>query len=259
MATAERFAGKVAVVTGSTGGLGEGIARRLASEGASVVISGRRDDEGEAVARRIAEEFGGRAFFHRADVGVPSDCDALIAAAAERFGRVDVLVNNAAALAQHEFDEITPEQWDAAFAANVRGPFLLSRAVVPHLRAQGGGSIINIGTGMAYRGGALDRVAYSASKGALLTLTKNLAAELIRDRIRVNWIIVGWLATPQELALRDQTHGDGEKYLRESGERRPLGRHEVPEDIAAGAAYLASDDGSHVTGCELNITGGLRI
>lgn len=253
----DRLRGKVAIVTGSTGGVGEGIAKRLAAEGASVVVSGRRPDAGERVAREIAEA-GGDAMFVRADVGHPPDCVALAAAARERFGRVDILVNNAADLAPYPFEELTSEQWDAAFHANVRGPMLLAREVIPSMREQGGGSIVNIGTCMAYRG-PLDRIAYACSKGALLTLTKSLAGALLPDRIRVNWIIVGWVASPQEVAYRTQTHGDGERFLQETGAKRPLGRHETPEDIAAGVLYLVSDEGSHVTGCELNISGGLRI
>uniref|UniRef100_A0A6J4IUG4 3-oxoacyl-[acyl-carrier protein] reductase n=1 Tax=uncultured Armatimonadetes bacterium TaxID=157466 RepID=A0A6J4IUG4_9BACT len=254
----DRMSGKVAVITGSTGGLGEGIARRLAAEGARVVVSGRRAEEGEAVARGIAEA-GGEAFFRRADVAREEDCVGLIEAAHERFGRLDVLVNNAAALAHHPFEELSTEQWDAAYAANVRGPMLLSRASIPHMRAGGGGSIINIGTTMAYRGGNLERIAYSSSKGALLTLTKVMAGALVKDHIRVNWVIVGWIATPQEVALRDRTHGDGDAFLKEMSEKRPMGRLETPDDIAAGVLYLASDESSHVTGGELNISGGLMI
>lgn len=255
-----RVAGKVAVITGATGGLGEGIAQLLAAEGASVVVSGRRDEEGEAVAQKIRDE-GGEAHFHRADIGREEDCLSLIQAAREKYGRLDILVNNAAALAQHPYDEITVEQWDAAYAANVRGPFLCSREAVKIMREQGdgGGSIINVGTTMAYRGGNLDRIAYSTSKGALLTLTKVMAGALLKDCIRVNWVIVGWMATPQEMALRDRTHGDGEQFLRETGEKRPMGRHETPEDIAAGVLYLVSDEAAHVTGCELNVSGGLWI
>jgi NAD(P)-dependent dehydrogenase (short-subunit alcohol dehydrogenase family) len=125
-----------------------------------------------------------------------------------------------------------------------------------------GGSIINIGTTMVYRGGgsgSLDRIAYSCSKGALLTMTKVMAGALLGDRIRVNWVTVGWVATPQEVALRDRTHGDGTAFLEEAGPKRPMGRHETPEDIAAGVLFLASDESSHVTGCELNISGGLKI
>jgi NAD(P)-dependent dehydrogenase (short-subunit alcohol dehydrogenase family) len=237
--------------------VGEGIAKRLAAEGASVMISGRRDIEGERVVREIADA-GGDAAFQRADMGCEADCLKLIHATKEKFDRVDILVNNAAILAQHPFEELTTGEWDEAFAANVRGPFLCSRAAIPYMKEAGGGSIVNIGTCMAYRG-PLDRIAYAASKGALLNLTKSMAGDLIRYKIRVNWITVGWVASPQELALRNITHGDGEKFLRESAERRPLGRHETADDIAAGVLFLVSDDGSHVTGCELNISGGIRI
>jgi NAD(P)-dependent dehydrogenase (short-subunit alcohol dehydrogenase family) len=258
-----RAAGKVAVVTGATGGLGEAIARRLAAEGASVVVSGRREDEGQAVARSI-EAGGGKAAFVRADIGQEQDCLDLIRAAQERYGRLDILVNNAAALAHHPFDELTVEQWDAAYAANVRGPMLLSRAALPLMKANGsetGGVIINIGTTMAYNfsGGHLNRLAYTSSKAALLAMTRSLAAALAPDHIRVNWVIVGWVATPQEVALRDRTHGDGEKFLDETGAKRPMGRHETPEEIAAGVLYLCSDEASHVTGCELNISGALKV
>lgn len=253
---ADRVAGKVAVVTGSTGGVGEGIARLLAGEGAAVVVSGRRSEEGERVAEEIRAA-GGRAVFQRADVSQEADCLALIAAAKEHFGRIDVLVNCAAALASFAFDELTVEQWEETMNTNVRGPFLCSREAIRLMKEQGGGgSIINIGTIYAYRGSA-DRIAYACSKGALLTMTKALANSFVRDRIRVNWIIVGWVASPQEIALRTITHGNGETFLRESGEKRALGRHETPEDIANGVLYLASDESSHVTGCELNITGGL--
>lgn len=251
-----RFTSKVAVITGSTGGMGAAIAKRLAAEGASVVVSGRRADEGDAVARRIVAD-GGKAVFQQADMGREVDCLSLIQAAKDQFGRLDILVNNAAALAQRPFDEITPEEWDAAYAVNVRGPFLCSRAAIPLMREQGGGAIINIGTTMAYRGGSLDRLAYSSSKGALLTLTKAMAGALAKDLIRVNWVIVGWVATPQEVALRNDTHGDGAAFLEETGEKRPMGRHETPEEIAAGVAYLASDEASHVTGAQLNISGAL--
>jgi NAD(P)-dependent dehydrogenase (short-subunit alcohol dehydrogenase family) len=105
----------------------------------------------------------------------------------------------------------------------------------------------------------LDRLAYSCSKGALLTMTKTLARGLLNDSIRVNWITVGWVITPGEIALRNITHGDGMAYLQNVSEKAPFGRLEIPEDIAAGVAYLASDDANHITGCELNISGGLWI
>jgi NAD(P)-dependent dehydrogenase (short-subunit alcohol dehydrogenase family) len=252
-----RLGGKVAVVTGSTGGMGEGIARRLAAEGAAVVISGRRVEQGETVARQIVEQ-GGQAAFVRADIGSEADCVALIRAAPDRFGRLDILVNNAAATPIEPALEQTAELWDQVFAVNTRGPFILCREAVPLMRQQGGGRIINIGTVHAYRG-RMGRLAYGCSKGALLTMTRIMARELLADRILVNWITVGWVPTPNEIALRNQTHGDGRAFLDEMGQKSPLGRLETVEDIAAGVAFLVSDEASHITACELNVSGGLHI
>jgi NAD(P)-dependent dehydrogenase (short-subunit alcohol dehydrogenase family) len=255
-----RLTGKVAVVTGSTGGIGEGIVRRLASEGASVVVSGRRVQTGEKVAQEIGAD-GGVATFVRADVSTEADCVGLIQTTLDHLGRVDVLVNNAAHFGSIPFEELTPEFWNQVFAVNVNGPLFCSRAVIPLMRRQGGGSIVNVGTTLVYRGAGerMDRLAYACSKGALLTMTKAMARTLLKDRIRVNWVTVGWVVTPGEIALRNRVHGDGEVYLREVAENAPMGRLETAEETAAGVAYLASDEASHVTGCELNVSGGLWI
>ena len=252
-----KLAGKVAIVTGSTGGIGAGIARRLAAEGAAVVVSGRRAELGKQVAQGIREG-GGQAIFVRADVASEPDCVGLIQAALDEYGRLDVLVNNAAIFPKVPLEEMTLELWDQVFAVNVRGAYLCCRYAIPPMRQQDGGSIVNIGTTVIYRG-AVDRLAYACSKGALLTMTRTMARALLSDRIRVNWVTVGWVATPGEIVLRDRTHGDGVAFLREISDQAPLGRLETVEDIAAGVAYLASDEASHVTGCELNISGGLWI
>ena len=252
-----RLEGRVAIITGSTGGMGEGIARRLASEGANVVLSGRRVSLGESVAGSI-QATGQQAVFFRADVAVETDCVHLIQAAIERFGRLDILVNNAAITPEELAGQQSAALWDEIFAVNVRGAFLCCREAIPHMRRRGGGRIINIGTTLPYRG-RMNRLAYACSKGALLTMTKVLARDLLQDRILVNWITVGWVATPGEVQLRNQTHDDGLAFLEEMGHKAPLGRLETVEEIAAGVAYLASDDASHVTGCELNISGGLWI
>lgn len=250
----ERVADKVAVVTGSTGGIGEAIACRLAAEGALVVVSGRRPDEGERVAGAI-NGAGGRAVFVAADVAQPADCRRLIDAAVARFGQIDILVNNAGIFPHVELEDQTAEQWDEVFAVNVRGAFLCSQAAIEHMKRQGGGRIINIGSTLAYVSPAY-RLPYACSKGALLTMTKSLAKTLLSDRILVNFVIVGWVATPGEVELRNQTHGNGEAYLEDVSTKRPLGRLETVDDIAGGVLFLASDEASHITGCELNITGG---
>ena len=255
---AGRLDGRVAVVTGATRGLGEAIARRLAADGAAVVVSGRNQADGERVVQAIREA-GGRAEWQRADVSVAADCEALIESAVARLGRVDVLVNNACDLGHFEVDEVTPEQWDAVFAANVRGPFLCSRRAAEHMKRQGlGGNIVNIGTTIV-RCPSLDRLTYGCSKAALLAMTKGMARAYAGSHIRVNWITVGWVATPREVEYRTFTHGDGRKFLAERAQQVPMGRLETPEDIAAGVAFLVSDEAAHVTACDLNISGGMMI
>jgi NAD(P)-dependent dehydrogenase (short-subunit alcohol dehydrogenase family) len=249
--------GKVAIVTGSTGGMGEGIARRLARDGAAVVISGRRADHGQRVAGELRAS-GAQALFARADVGVEADCVALVQAALDGFGRLDILVNNAAATPPEPAGVQSAELWDGVFAVNTRGPWICCREAIPAMRRQGGGRIVNIGTTMPFKGG-IDRLAYGCSKGALYFMTKMLARDLARDRILANWISVGWVATPGELALRDITHGDGAAFLARSAGHLPLGRLETVDEIAAGVAFLVSDEASHITGCDLNISGGLMI
>jgi len=246
---------RVAVITGSTGGLGEGIARRLVEEGLSVVISGRRTTEGEQVAASV-REMGGRALFVKADVAIEADCVHLIQQAIDHFGRVDVLVNNAAITPNEPRRELPVEMWDQVFAVNVRGAFICSREAIRVMQRQGGGRIINIGSTVPFRG-TMERLAYGCSKGALFTLTKMMARDLLQDKILVNWITVGWVATPGEVHLRNLVHGDGKAFLDSIGQKAPLGRLETVEDIAAAVAFLVSEEASHITGCDLNVSGGL--
>jgi len=248
---------RVAIVTGSTGGIGEAIARRLGADGFAVVVSGRNEKRGQEVACVIADA-NAPATFIRADLAIPSECTNLIDSALEHFGRIDLLVNNAAAFPAESFDRSGPEVWDEVFSVNVRGAFLCCRHAVPAMQRQGGGAIINIGSTLAYRG-SMDRLAYACSKGALLTMTKGLARGLLADRIRVNWVTVGWVVTPGEIELREQTHGDAQAYLAEVASEAPLGRLETADEVAAAVAYLASDEAEHVTGCELNVSGGRWI
>jgi NAD(P)-dependent dehydrogenase (short-subunit alcohol dehydrogenase family) len=254
---AARLQGRVSVVTGSTGGMGEAIARLLAAEGASVVISGRRVGQGQQVAQSIVAS-GGQAIFVRADVSREEDCVGLIRETLQHFDRLDILINNAAITPVEPPGEQSVELWDDVYNVIVRGAFLCCREAIPLMRQQGGGRIINIGSILGYCG-PMDRLAYATAKGALLCMTKSMAYGLLADRILVNWITVGWVATPNEIDLRNKTHGDGQAFLDECGHSRPLGRLETVHDIAAGVLYLASDEASHVTGCELNISGGMRI
>ena len=250
--------GKVAVVTGSSRGLGEAIARRLATAGAALIVSGRNESAGARVVAAIQAD-GGRAAWQRAEVGSVTDCEALMQAALTHFGRLDILVNNAAALGYCPVAEITAEQWDEVFAANVRGAFLLTRRAVEQMRRQGhGGNLVHIGTTHT-RCPGMDRLSYGCSKAALLAMTKAFARDGARDQIRVNWVTVGWVATPRELEYQSERHGDGAKFLAERAEHLAMGRLETPEEIAAGVAFLVSDEAAHITACELNLSGGNLI
>lgn len=249
---------KVAVVTGASRGLGEAIARRLASAGAAVIVSGRNESEGARVVAAL-QAGGGRAAWQRAEVGSAADCEALTQAAIDQFGRLDILVNNAAALGYSPIAELTAAQWDEVFAANVRGAFLLTRRAFEHMRRQGrGGNVVNIGTTHT-RCPGIDRLSYGCSKAALLAMTKAFARDGARDQIRVNWVTVGWVATPRELEYQSERHGDGAKFLAERASQLAMGRLETPEEIAAGVAFLVSDEAAHITACELNLSGGNLI
>jgi len=252
-----RLHGKIAVVTGSTSGIGEGIARAFAAEGARVVVSGRREDRGQNVAAAIRDS-GGQAVFQAADVARPEDCERLCRRAAEEFGGLDILVNNAGIFPRMPPDQTTVEFWDAIFDTNVRGAFLCSKAAVPLMRGRGGGAIINIGSGHAFGGTGGGLFAYGASKGALYVMTVKLASVLARDRIRVNWVTVGWVLTEMEFQTQAREGRDRQTLLANES-RLPMGQYNTVEDIAEGCIYLASDAAARVTGSDLNISAGMCL
>lgn len=241
---------RVAVITGSAAGMGEGIARLFASEGASVVVSDRDEASGAVVAASIGNE-GGRAIFQRADVSVEADCHALIARAVETYGRIDVLVNNAAISTRGNIESTSAEMWDEIFATNVRGAFICMREAVTRMKQQRSGSIINIGSINAYIGEP-KLMAYSASKGALMTLTKNTASYLNRYGVRVNQLNPGWTLTPNEHRAKIE-EGKGGEWVEEAIRTRPFGRLLFPRDVALAALYFASDESQCITGSVLDL------
>ena len=231
--------------------MGEGMARLFAEEGGRLVISGRDEQKGQGVAESIVKS-GGRAIFQRADVSVEADCRNLIEATVKHYGRIDVLVNNVGLSTRGNIEDTTVELWDRLFATNVRSAFICMQQAVKHMKVQSRGSIINIGSVNAYIGEP-KLMAYSATKGALMTLTKNNASYLNRYRIRVNQLNVGWTETPNEHRVKTREEGKGDNWLEEAARTRPFGRLLLPRDIAFAALYFASDESACITGSVLDL------
>jgi len=242
---------KVAVVTGATSGIGRGIAEHFARLGSHIVVHGIARDDGVETVRRV-KAAGGDAEYFEGDLRSEDVCRALIRFAVERFGRLDILVNNAADTGRGDLEHIPIARWDAIMAVNLRAPFILLQESIAPMRARGGGSVINIGSVLAYVGEP-KLGAYSVSKGALMTLTKNAASLLNRDRIRVNQINVGWTLTEGERRVKREQEGKGDEWIEQAIATRPFGRLLAPLDIAYAAAYFASDASECVTGSVLDL------
>jgi NAD(P)-dependent dehydrogenase (short-subunit alcohol dehydrogenase family) len=254
----KRLNSKVVVVTGATKGIGKGIALMCAVEGAAVIVNGRNEQDGLAVVRHIEESCGAEAMFVQGDISSEVACQQLIDAAVTRFGRLDGLVNNAGIFPRGSMINTTEALYDSIFAVNMKGAFFCSMYAIQAMQKCGGGSIVQIGSTNGYKGGK-ELAAYSCSKGAMLTLNRHIAAHYGRDRIRSNWITVGWVASEGEIELH-QSMGLSEAELRKRGETYiPSGRMQTPEDIAYGTVFLLSDESTQVTGTELHINGGIGL
>lgn len=246
-----RLQDRVAVVTGSGSGMGEGIVRLFADEGARVVVSGRSEEKDRLVADDIVKQ-GGQAVHIRADVSVEAECRHLIDKTVEQYGQIDVLVNNVGLSTRGTIEDTTVELWDKLFNINVRSAFICAQQAVKHMKTRGRGSIINIGSVNAYIGEP-KLMAYSATKGALMNFTKNNASYLNQYRIRVNQLNVGWTLTPNEHRVKVEEEGLGEDWLEEAIKTRPFGRLLLPRDIALAALYFASDESECITGSVLDL------
>ncbi len=246
-----RLDGKVVIITGGTQGVGEAVALHAAQAGAAgVVICGRQEDKGKSVAARL-KELGTKGLYVRADLAEVEDCRNVVAQCDQAFGRVDGLVNAAADTNRATLDEATVEFWDYQFAVNVRAPFLLTQEAVRIMRRENtAGTIVNILSVAAYCG--MDILpAYSSTKGALATFTKNTANGLRKYRIRVNGINLGWTDTPNEHVVQKR-QGSPDNWLELGEKASPFGRILKPDDVAKLCLYLLSDDSGILTGSNID-------
>jgi NAD(P)-dependent dehydrogenase (short-subunit alcohol dehydrogenase family) len=241
---------KVAIITGAAQGIGLGIARVFVAEGARVLLADVSDEAGAAAARELGE----RAAYTHADVTSEAEIVSLIGAAVARFGRLDMVVNNAGVVAVQTAEQSSVEDWDRVMAINVRAIFLTTKHALPHLRTAGGGSILNVASVSSFVA-QQGTPAYCASKGAALMLTKSLALDYGRENIRVNCICPGITDTPM-LRYHARHADDPEAHLRQRLSRVPTGAMLYPDDMGRAAAFLCSDEAAGITGTSLVVDGG---
>jgi len=252
-----QLAGKIVVITGGTQGLGAATARLFAERGAAgIVICGRSAEKGAAQAAAL-EKLGTKTVFVSADLGKVEDCRNVVAAADSAFGRLDILVNVAGATDRGTILETSPELFDMLFAVNTRAPFFLMQEAIKLFRRDAiEGSIVNIST-MSSMGGQPFLAAYSASKGALDTLTRNTAYALLRNRIRVNSLNIGWMASEGEDATQRLKDGSPADWLEKAAASQPNGRLIDPDEVARAVAFLASGESGLMTGAIVNFDQGI--
>lgn len=249
---------KVIAVTGSTKGIGLGIAKMLVEQGAKVAISGRDREAGENVKEEIIQ-MGGQAIFVPTDVSKPDDCYRLIDTTVERFGQIDGLVNNAGIFPHISLMDTDEKTFCSVMDVNIKGAFFCTQRALKYMKEQNIGSIVNIGTGH-WNIGAKDLAAYACSKGALHTLTMHTAEHFATHHIRCNWVTVGWVWSPGELESMKQRGEDSEevinKYIKEC---IPFGQIQSATDIGHACVYFLSDISNQVTASDIAATGGFRV
>ena len=245
-----RLEGKIAIVTGAARGLGRGIADRLAAEGATVVVT----DVNAEGAAQAATELGGSAIGLGCDVSDYASVEAMVAHVKDRFGRVDVLVNNAGWDKAAPFLDLEQDLWPRIIGINLYGVLNTSKAVLPIMAEQGSGSVVNISSD-AGRVGSSGEAVYSAAKGGVIAFTKSMAREMARKQVRVNVVCPG----PSDTQLFAEFAGDNDKLREALTKAIPLRRLGQPEDVAGAVAYFASDDSTYVTGQTVSVSGGLTM
>ncbi len=249
----DRLAGKVAIVTGAASGIGAATAERFWREGARVLAVDWNGDGAAAVAQRL-DPTGRRASHLAGDVQAEATAAGSVRAALEAWGRLDIVVNNAAVASGQDLLEFTAEEFDRVLGINLKGPLLFCKHAVPAMRAGGGGAIVNVAS-ISATCGIPRQPLYAPSKGGLLQMTRQLAVQYAGDNIRINTVAPGTIETPLLLPPNDDLEGH-ERQLAFLRARHPLGRFGQPEEVAAAILFLASDEASFVTGANLAVDGG---
>mgnify|MGYP000876607468 CR=1 FL=1 len=245
------FQDKVILVTGAAGGVGHAVVRSFAAEGARVAVC----DLDDGASQTLVGELGAQGFLVSGDVTDPEICDAMIDAAVDHFGRLDVLVNGAGVIHVGDAQSTSPAQWRHVLAVNLDGAFYMSRAAMPHLIASGG-AIVNIGSDFSFVGGE-QLVAYCASKGGMLLMTKAMALDHAKQGVRINIVCPTVIDTPMVDSLARQLGNPADEQREIYDASVPTGRMIAPQEVADSVLFLASDKASHITGTSLVIDGGV--
>ena len=247
---------KVALITGGTSGIGRATAVLFAAEGAQVAIVGRDEARGGQVVREIEASGGaGMGCFVRADVRIAADCERSVAAAIDRFGRLDVLFNNAGVFVANDVLGCDEDEWDLQIDTSLKGAFLMSKYALPYMLEQGRGSIVHCSSGWGLVGGE-KAAAYCAAKGGMVTMTKAMALDHSRRGVRVNAVCPGDTETPMEHRDAANQAMTWDEYVQWASEGRAIPRMGRPEEIARAVLFLASDEASYITGVALPVDGG---